>query len=63
MEAAQTNAAPTDVFLNKTNFPWIQEWSGWPVEVKDTFTTIQKTEGCLAKHNYYKETYVIENVN
>ena len=31
-------------------------------EVKDTFTTIQKTEGCLAKHNYYKETYVIENV-
>ena len=33
-----------------------------PVEVKDTFTTIQKTEGCLAKHNYYKETYVIENV-
>ena len=32
------------------------------VEVKDTFTTIQKTEGCLAKHNYYKETYVIENV-
>jgi len=63
MEMAQKNPAPTDVFLNKTNFPWLQEWSGWPVEVKDTFTTIQKTEGCLAKHNYYKETYVIENVN
>jgi GR25 family glycosyltransferase involved in LPS biosynthesis len=62
MEMAQTNPAPTDVFLNKTNFPWLQEWSHWPVEVKDTFTTIQKTEGCLAKHNYYKETYVIENV-
>lgn len=61
MEQAQSNASPTDVFLNKTNFPWIQEWYPWVAEVKDTFTTIQKTKGCLAKHNY-NDMYEIEDV-
>lgn len=61
MEQAQQNAQPTDVFLNKENFPWIQENYPWCAEVKDSFTTIQKTEGCIAKHNY-NEKYVIENV-
>ena len=44
--------------LNKNNFPWLQECYPWPVEADDSFTTIQKTEGCLAKHNY-GESYEI----
>ncbi len=45
-------ARPTDVFLHMDTFPWLEEYYPWPVEARDTFTTIQKTEGCLAKHNY-----------
>lgn len=47
-----TEAGPTDIFLHMGRFPWLQELYPWPVEARDTFTTIQKTEGCLAKHNY-----------
>lgn len=50
--AAQIKAAPTDVFLHLDRFPWLQEYYPWPVEARDTFTTIQKPEGCAAKHNY-----------
>ena len=32
------------------------------IEVKDNFTTIQNTTGCLAKHNYNPDLYTIENV-
>lgn len=49
---ARVYARPTDVFLNIDTFPWLQEYYPWPAEARDTFTTIQKTEGCLAKHNY-----------
>lgn len=45
-------ARPTDVFINTSYFPWIQEYYPWPVVAKDTFTTIQNEEGCIAKHNY-----------
>lgn len=55
---AKTDAKPTDVYLNNITFPWLEEFYPWPVEAKDSFTTIQKTEGCLAKHNY-GETYEI----
>jgi hypothetical protein len=58
LQKSKTDAGPTDVFLNLKNFPWIEEYYPWPVEVLDTFTTIQKTEGCLAKHNY-NERYKI----
>lgn len=58
LDKAQSSAGPTDVFLNNNNFPWIEEYYPWPVEVLDTFTTIQKTEGCLAKHGY-NERYKI----
>ena len=61
METAQSNPAPTDLFLNKNNFPWLQEYYPWVAEANDNFTTIQKTEGCLAKH-LYNETYRIEDV-
>ena len=49
---ARLYARPTDVFLNLDVLEWLQEYYPWPVEARDTFTTIQKTEGCLAKHNY-----------
>ena len=52
MEKAKTVAGPTDVFMNLKNFPWMEEYYPWPAEAHDSFTTIQKTEGCLAKHNY-----------
>ena len=43
---------PTDVFINNGRFPWIQELYPWVAEAKDSFTTIQQTKGCLAKHGY-----------
>jgi GR25 family glycosyltransferase involved in LPS biosynthesis len=43
---------PTDVFLNIDTFPWLQENYPWKVEVKESFSTIQKERGCLAKHGY-----------
>lgn len=49
---AKKKAGPTDVFLHIDRFPWLQEYYPWPVEARDTFTTIQRAEGCRAKHNY-----------
>lgn len=61
LERARLFARPTDLFLNIENFPFLEEMFPWPVYVKDNFTTIQKPEGCLAKHNF-GEDYVIENI-
>ena len=58
IEKAKTDAGPTDVFLNNQNFPWLQEYYPWIAEARDSFTTIQKEKGCLAKHNY-NENYEI----
>lgn len=58
---AKDNAEPTDVFLRLENFPWLEEYYPWPVECKDSFSTIQHTKGCLAKHGYNKD-YVIEEI-
>ena len=58
IDQAKICAKPTDIYLNLDTFPNLQEYYPWPVEAKDTFTTIQKKEGCLAKHNY-GETYKI----
>lgn len=58
VEQAKRQAKPTDVFLNTGTFPFLQEYYPWPVEARDSFTTIQKTKGCLAKHSY-GETYEI----
>ena len=49
---AQFEAGPTDVFLHLDRFPWLQEYYPWPVKADDSFSTIQKEEGCLAKHNW-----------
>ena len=59
MAQAQIYARPTDVFLNRDVMPWLQEYYPWPVECRDSFTTIQKTEGCLAKHNYNNDYKII----
>ena len=52
IKQAKIEARPTDVFLNMDTFPWLQEHYPWKVEVNEVFSTIQKTEGCLAKHQY-----------
>ena len=52
IDESRRKARPTDVFLHLDVFPWLEEYYPWPAEARDTFTTIQKTEGCLAKHNY-----------
>ena len=51
-KAKSGKAIPTDVFLNLDNFPWLEEYYPWPAEAHDSFSTIQNTNGCLAKHNY-----------
>ena len=61
VERARLEASPTDIFLNLDTFPFLQEYYPWPVEVRESFSTIQKTEGCLAKHMYSKD-YIIEDV-
>jgi len=58
VEQAQRHARPTDVFLNLESFPFLQEYYPWPVEARDSFTTIQNPVGCYAKHSY-GETYEI----
>lgn len=50
---AKQKAKPTDVFIHKDLFD-ITEYYPWPIEARDTFTTIQRTEGTLAKHSYMK---------
>jgi hypothetical protein len=55
---AKTNASPADVFINLNNFPWLQEYYPWVCMAVDGFTTIQKEDGCIAKHNY-KDGYEI----
>tara|TARA_Y100000389_G_C17376906_1_gene472169 strand:- start:343 stop:984 length:642 start_codon:yes stop_codon:yes gene_type:complete len=59
VERAAMDAGPTDIFLHINVFPWLQEVYPWPIEARDTFTTIQKTEGCLAKHNYNDQYKII----
>ena len=59
LELAQYGAGPTDVFLHIDSFPWLQEYAPWICEARDSFTTIQRTTGCLAKHNYTEAFEII----
>jgi GR25 family glycosyltransferase involved in LPS biosynthesis len=54
VEQAAYYAGATDVFLQLSVFPWLQEYYPWPVIAKDSFTTIQNETGCQAKHSYVK---------
>lgn len=53
-DVAKVSAMATDVFLQKSLFPWLEEFYPWPVVAKDSFTTIQNETGCQAKYNYQK---------
>lgn len=53
IERAKIDGGPTDVFLRLDRFPWLQEYYPWPVVAKDSFSTIQRVDGCLAKHNWH----------
>jgi len=59
IQEAYNSAAPTDVFLDIRRFPFLQEFYPWPVEVRESFTTIQKVDGCWAKHGFNNEYKII----
>jgi GR25 family glycosyltransferase involved in LPS biosynthesis len=61
VDRARLEAQPTDIFLNRETFPFLEEYYPWPVEVRESFSTIQKPNGCFAKH-MYNESYQIEEV-
>lgn len=52
---------PTDLYLNLDVFPWLTEVYPWPVEARDTFTTIQTFAGCQAKHKF-NDSYQISDI-
>lgn len=54
VERAKVDACPTDVFFHNQRFDFLEEYYPWPVEARDSFTTIQNNTGCLAKHEYRK---------
>ena len=56
---AAFEAGPTDVYIHSQRFHFINEVYPWPVEVKETFTTIQRKMGCLAKHQYNDKYKII----
>jgi GR25 family glycosyltransferase involved in LPS biosynthesis len=60
MNQAQKFGRPTDIFLNKSTFPWLQEYYPFVAEARDSFTTIQNETGCVAKHNYGDDYEVID---
>jgi len=59
IHAAETRAKPTDLFLDARIFPDIQEYYPWPVEARDSFSTIQNRNGCVAKHNYNEQYEIL----
>ena len=60
VQQARFEAKPTDVFLNLENFAFLEEFYPWPVEAKDSFTTIQSERGCLAKHNFNNSYEIVD---
>ena len=56
---AKKEARPTDVFMNLQTMPWLQEYYPFVAEARDSFSTIQNPDGCLAKHNYNSKYEVI----
>ena len=51
---ARMMAKPTDVFLDRRKFPFLEEYYPWPAEAHDSFPTIQNENGIQAKHNFRK---------
>ncbi len=52
IDRAKIDASPTDVFIHNDRFNFLHELYPYIAEAKDNFTTIQKEQGCLAKHGY-----------
>ena len=48
---AKRMAKPTDIFIRREKFE-VTEYYPWPVEARDSFTTIQREDGIQAKHNF-----------
>jgi GR25 family glycosyltransferase involved in LPS biosynthesis len=59
IEHAQVKPAPTDLFINRNDFPFISEYYPWPVMADDKVSTIQHDAGCIAKHNYRKGISIV----
>ena len=55
LEAAKTHAGPTDLFIRNELFDFVYEYYPWPVEARDSFSTIQNITGCQAKHGFNEE--------
>lgn len=51
-DARKYGPAPTDVFLDSSRFSWLQEYYPWPIEVQESFSTVQLETGSKAKHAY-----------
>ena len=58
VDMARNYACPTDLFIRNDVFDFVEEYYPWPVLARDNFTTIQREEGCSAKHRY-GESYKI----
>lgn len=52
VEKSYDFAEPADIYMNNKRFPEIEEYFPWFVEADDSFSFVQKKQGCLAKHNY-----------
>ena len=50
LKKAETEAEPADIFLRTQRFPWMTEVWPWPIICEDSISTIQRPEGCVAKH-------------
>lgn len=59
ISAAKMYAAPTDIFLHVDHFSFLEEYYPWVAEARDSFTTIQKRQGCVAKHNFGEKYEII----
>lgn len=55
--AKKNGPEPADVFLDSSRFNWLQEYYPWPIEVVETFSTVQIEAGAKAKHAYNRGTY------
>lgn len=50
---------PVDRFMNNNRFNFLTELYPWPIQCNDSFTSIQKEKGCLAKHNFSKDFIIL----
>ena len=60
VDNAPLYARPTDIYMNLTTFPWLQEYYPYVADARDSFTTIQVERGCTAKHNFRDEYEIID---